>query len=690
MHGSYFFDNAPLTLPDNLDTWISEVFTRRQMIEAEETHSFNPTVINTVRLGFNRTTGLVDIPVSAINPLATDKSLGVIPGLLTSPGVSSVGGQISAFVGGLGGLSIYRHQGNSFQGYDEVFLTHGDHSLEFGGSVNRLQYNVLSAGRPTSSYAFGSLAGLLQDEPESVQTLNPSTENPAGLRTTIFGSYLQDDWRERPSLTLNLGLRYEGIQAPTCSVGTCPALTNLYQPGPASEVAVLFRPPNYKGFQPRVGFAWDPSHNGKTAIRGGFGVFDILDLPYQYAAGKVALSAPFEEAGGAGNLPAGSFPTGGFQIAGFNPDSFLEGYYQQSPPLSYAMNWNLNIQQQLPGQIVATIAYVGSRTIHGPFTMDDINFALPIADTSAGYLWPTTPGPKINPDVGDIRSVLYNDPASYNSIQAEVKRNFAHGIMFQGSYTLGRCIDQGSTVVYGDAFNNSISSLLYFANPMRNAVCDFNIEQSFVGNYLWDIPTPSGWTKGSIPYDVLGGWELGGIISAESGVPITPLIGGDPLGLGSTDPYQYPDRLNTPGCQSVVNPGDPNNYIKTNCFSVPVVPTSFTGACNEVVNPVTNQPVPGTCLNLLGNAGRNSIIGPGLVDFDFSLFKNVPVTRISETFNIQFRAEFFNVLNRANFLPAIDNETLFTGSGLPIGTAGLIDTTSDASREIQFGLKVNW
>jgi len=663
MHVSYFFDNAPLDLPDNLDTWIASVFTRRQMAEIEETHSFSPAVINTFRLGFNRTTGMVNAPVSAINPLAANTTLGVLPGL-TSPGVSSVGGQISPFAGGLGGLSQFFHHGNSFQGYDDVFVTHGNHSIEFGGSVNRIQYNLLAAGRPTSSYAFNSLANFLQDIPQSVQTLNQKTESSVGVRATLLGAYLQDDWRERPNLTWNLGMRYEAMTAPTCSVGLCPLLANLYSPTPAIESPVLFNPPNYAGFQPRIGFAWDPFHNGKTAVRAGFGIFDDEPLPYEYTA-KLALASPFEQTGGASNLPQGAFPTGGYQIAGVNPNSFLEPYIQQSPPLSYAMNWNLNIQQQLPGQIMVTVGYIGSRTVHGPFTMDENNIVLPIA-TSAGYLWPATPGTKINPTVGDIRSLMWNDPASYNSLQFEAKKAFSHGVQFQASYTLGRCIDQGSAVIFGDAFNNSISSLLYFANPMRNAVCDFNIEQSFVANYLWDIPTPSGWAKGSIPYDVLGGWELGGIFTAESGVPITPVVGGDPMGLGGTDPWAFPNRLNTSGCQSVVNSGNPNNYIKTSCFA------------------------PASPLTLLGNAGRNAIIGPGLADFDFSLFKNIPVTRISENFNIQFRAEFFNALNRANFLPPIDNQTLFTNLGAPIPTAGLIDTTSNTSREIQFGIKVNW
>jgi hypothetical protein len=101
-------------------------------------------------------------------------------------------------------------------------------------------------------------------------------------------------------------------------------------------------------------------------------------------------------------------------------------------------------------------------------------------------------------------------------------------------------------------------------------------------------------------------------------------------------------------------------------------------------------PVAGTCSNLLGNAGRNELVGPGLATFDFSLFKSIPVKRISENFNVQFRAEFFNLFNRPNFLPPLDNISLFNQSGGSVGGAGQIDATSTTSREIQFGLKLNW
>jgi hypothetical protein len=201
-----------------------------------------------------------------------------------------------------------------------------------------------------------------------------------------------------------------------------------------------------------------------------------------------------------------------------------------------------------------------------------------------------------------------------------------------------------------------------------------------VVNFVWNVPTPNKW--GAVSSNILGGWQVGGIFTAENGIPITPLIGGDPLGLNSNSPVDYPNRLTGPGCTSDVNPGNPNNYIKLNCFALPQAPAALAAQCTSFAA------APGTCSNLVGNAARNSIVGPGLMDFDFSLFKNNYIKRISETFNVQFRAEIFNIFNRANFGTPITNETLFAVNGAPVGGAGAVNQTSTTSRQIQVALKL--
>jgi hypothetical protein len=162
----------------------------------------------------------------------------------------------------------------------------------------------------------------------------------------------------------------------------------------------------------------------------------------------------------------------------------------------------------------------------------------------------------------------------------------------------------------------------------------------------------------------------------------------DPLGTNSFDPWAFPDQLRTPGCKIPVNPGNPNNYIKLECFTLPALPTSAPASLQALCTPFATAP--GTCENLLPNVRRNDVIGPGTLNLDFSLFKNNYVKKISENFNVQFRAEVFNILNHSNFLAPIDNSQLFNPDGSPTGGAGAVDVTSTPSRQIQFGLKVIW
>ena len=259
------------------------------------------------------------------------------------------------------------------------------------------------------------------------------------------------------------------------------------------------------------------------------------------------------------------------------------------------------------------------------------------------------------------------------------------GFQVHGSYTWGMSIDSGSASVIGDPFTNSITSLLYFCNACRRGPSDFNIGQTLIANYIWDIPTPKTWS--GIASHMLGGWELGGIFTAEGGLPFTPLISGDPLGQNSSDPFDYPNRVS--GCSPLVNPANVQHYVNASCFVLPTAPASLAAQCVPFGTKL-GKPIAGTCQNLIGNSSRNSVVGPGLINFDFSLFKNNYIPKISETFNAQFRAEAFNVFNRANFGVPTDNQTFFNVNGGAVGGAGSLDNTSTPSREIQFALKLIW
>jgi len=214
-------------------------------------------------------------------------------------------------------------------------------------------------------------------------------------------------------------------------------------------------------------------------------------------------------------------------------------------------------------------------------------------------------------------------------------------------------------------YTNTVANLPAFDPRLRRTVSDFDVPQNLAVSGTWELPGPGGGWK---PFSEFAkGWQLGTLLTLSSGLPFTPTIAGDPLGLNSSIPYDYPDRLNLPGCGNPVNPGNPTDYIKLSCFAAPT--------------PATR----------LGDAGRNVGRGPGLADWDASLFKNIRVPRISEYCNLQFRFEAFNSLNHTNFGPPTSTSLqLFTQALAPIPSAGNLTSTSTTSRQLQFALKVLW
>jgi hypothetical protein len=350
-----------------------------------------------------------------------------------------------------------------------------------------------------------------------------------------------------------------------------------------------------------------------------------------------------------------------------------------------------------------------------PFRADDGDTVVPTL-TSAGYLWPCGPNGKAgvtcaagflptgtqvapissttikpNTNFGRADVLEWDNNSFFDALELQVIKNLSHGFQIQGSYTWGKSIDLGSGSTHGDPFVNSISSDWAFnQNQLNRGLSDFNIGQNLVVNATWMIPGPH--SNSALATQTLGGWQVGGIFTADTGLPFTPQMGPDPYGTQSTLSYAFPSRVTTgSGCATAVNPGNPTNYINLNCFALPTAPASFASQCanfSGAVGPAPSGQV--YCANLLGNVGRNSLIGPGLVNLDFSVFKNFPIKRISEQFNAQFRVEAFNVFNHPNFVAPIDNEQIFSSNGAPISTAGRIDTTSTTSRQIQFALRLTW
>jgi hypothetical protein len=682
--GTYLRDYAAYSSPDGLNAVLITSYTNRQTVALGASHIFSPTVLNSARFGFNREDALNHAGLTAINPLAKNPALGALPG--ENAAEVKVAG-LTPFTAGVKAASFVHYFWNSFQGYDNAVWTRGTHSLKFGGSLERIDFNVLALTDPGGVFSFSTLSDFLTNKPKAFDAQFSDSVSPRGLRQSIFGVFAQDDWRWRPNLTLNLGVRYEMSTVPTEVQGKLANLINLTDAQPHLGDP-FFSNPTLRNFEPRIGFAWDPFRNGKTAVRGGFGMFDVLPLTYQFTL-DVSESFPFAREGSISTVPPGSFFAGAAALLG--PTSNLETFVEPHPHRNYVMQWNLNVQRELAPSLTVTVGSVGSHGVHEPFDSDDFDIVLPTSSTPSGFLFPNPvgSGTRINPNFGAIRGIVYAGSSSYNDLEVGVQKRMSHGVQIGSSFTWGKSIDNNSSIGIGNQFSNSISALPWYDIQSVRGPSDINVPRTFVINGTWLIPSPkslhgpAGW--------ITSGWELGAIFKANDGVPITPTFGansGDPLGLNSSAPWDFPDRLTGPGCSSLTNPQNPNNYIKSQCFAVPTAPNAAFYAANC-------DPTLGTfpqCFNLRGNSGRNILKGPGLSNLDFSIYKNSHIERISESFNVQFRAEFFNILNRANFAVPVapDFTDIFDATGARSGTAGLLTSTATTSRQIQFALKVNW
>jgi hypothetical protein len=661
LSGTYMFDGGTVRQPDELNNKLTGYDSRRQFFTASEAHTFSPRVLNSFRFGIYRVVATTGLTFASSNLSASDPTFGTVPrhnaAQLSVPG-------ITAFTGGLGVTTNFYFHWTSIQAYDDVSLVRANHSLKFGVGVERIRDNKLGVSTPGGEFLFNSISDFLTNKPFSLAAAIPSAVSPRGFRQTIAGAYVQDDWRWRPNLTINLGLRYEMSTVMTEVHGKLTVLRQITDATPHLGDPLISNP-TLGNFEPRWGFSWDPIRDGKTVVSGGFGIFDVLPLPYLFQMNEL-FSAPFFESASARNLPAGTYPVAAYAALTASTNTLRQAYFEPKPSRNYVMQWNLTMQRELLTGLSLRVGYVGSRAVHQPFRTEDADIVLPTS-TPQGYLWPSPvgSGTRLNPNAGRITAGFWDGRSYYDALQIQIKKKIGSASQLAGSYTWSKTIDTGSGSMVGDEYTNSISSPLFFNLRLNRGLADFNVSHNLNLNYTWVLGAPKWKTEFGVW--ALGGWQLGGVFEASTGVPFTPGFVGDSLGVGSTEPnVDVPNVVTGPSCGTYVNAGNPNHYIKTQCFGVP--------------NPIT----------LRGNLGRNTLTGPGLVNFDLSVVKNNYVKRVSATFNVQFRTEFFNVFNRANFAPPLDNRNIFDATGAPIANAGLITSTQTPSRQIQFALKVIW
>ena len=288
VHGTYMFDDSTLTAPDLFQTVVSGTLARRQLATAEYTKFVTPAFVNAVRFGFSRVSADIIKPIKVLAPFAGDPSNGFVPGIPV--GFIGVTG-ISSYTGGPGAGGEVNYGFNSIQLYDDLFWTKGMHSFKFGANVERLQDNELGTLKPNGVFNFTSLAHFLTDQPVAFSAALTQKVVPYNFRQTIVGTYFEDDAHLASNFTGNFGLRYEMATVPTEVNGRLTNLRNITDTTPHLGSPYFYNP-TYRNFEPRIGFSWDPFHTGRTAVRGAFGIFDVLPLTYEF--GNAAYStAPF-------------------------------------------------------------------------------------------------------------------------------------------------------------------------------------------------------------------------------------------------------------------------------------------------------------------------------------------------------------------------------------------------------------
>ncbi|MBI2821258.1 MAG: TonB-dependent receptor [Acidobacteria bacterium] len=635
--------------------WVYNTF-----VALEERKIFSASLLNTLRFSFNRrglgTNGLEDprIDPRLLAPFVpADKWKHPFPQIL---------GPINAApLTNLGALrSFFDRKVNYFQTSDDLVYDRGAHSLKFGFDHRRHQLNGNSTSASSGETTFGSVADLLQGLPTSWRgELDPRGDSIRGIRWNLFGWYVQDDWNVHPRLTLNLGFRHEFYTVPTEVNGK---ISNLRKPFTDTEL-VLGDPwwlnPSLKSFMPRVGLAWDPTGSGKMAIRAGGGIF------YNHIQPELMRRAPWRSApftiqqnlAGRGTIPFPDIYDFVVTRGQAQADIYVWPYdYQRNP---HMIQWNLNVQREILPQTALTVGYAGSRGLN-LFAEQITNTAL-AERVNGRYVFPANAQLR-NPF---FRLALTTMQASmnswYHSLQAGLKRRFQAGWQLELSYTHSRTIDQTSQ--NGPTFGNEGGGVNYYPDPMmRRSLAAFHVADNFSGSWVWLLPFGPGqrfggnWT--GVTGAILGGWQLGGILSIASGPPLSVGTGTPSVLTALRFGNQAPDLV--PGGNNNPVMGDPDRYFDTSNF---------------VFAPART----------IGNLGRNTLIAPGLASLDFSLTKN---TKISEEVRVQFRTEMFNVLNRANlFLPSA---SVFNASGGRLTAAGFIGRTSTTARQIQFGLRLEF
>ncbi len=663
--GVYTIDDSAANTPSvNPLSGVTEAL-REQVASLQDQHVFLPSILNTARVGFSRAS-YVFSGVTSINLpgwVEGDPIGAVVIGggtaLNGASQISSAGTNAGSNLGAVRNLFTYD---------DHVAISHGIHQFEAGIWFQRIQANDNLAQYQYGQASFGSLTGFLQGTVSTFTVVPKPTA--LGWRSLESAGFVQDAMHLTRHLELRIGLRFESTNGWNEAKGRASNYLFSYggvidtNPRIGNSVFTVNRAKFLP--EPRVGLAWDPFGKGKTVIHAGFGVYRALLDNLDY---RLDQTAPFNATESLKNVPLsslhivpGSQASVGSLVSpsGIQPDAY-------TPTI---LAYTFQIEQKIGPNTSFSIGYTGSHGYHEMLSLD-ANEPFPTvcpaapcpADIPAGTIYYPTNARFANPNLTNTTTWFSEGESSYNALELDLKKRFSGGFDFRGVFTFSKSLDDGS------AWNSSVAAnapgfVMFPLNPKWDwGLSTTDVRNLAVVSGSYDLPIGRGKT-------ILGGlsgwrdkiasnWSVSGIGTFQSGLPFTPQLGFNPTNNGdSRNPIR--PSLNTAFSGPIIL-GNPNKYFDPNAF---VLPESGT----------------------YGNLGRDTLIAPGLAELDLSATKN---TFIAERFKLQFRAEFFNVLNHSNF--GTPNPVVYTSASSTVApTAGVITSTATTSRQIQFGLKLSW
>ncbi len=622
--------------------------TRNTYVTAEHQRILSPALVNVLRVGLNRSVSLAD----NLRTIDIPPSMAWIPG--EQFGYLTIRGMVTEMAGD---FRLPRDDRlNNWQIGDTLTWTKGAHSMRVGFQTQYLQFDQHTTSQQGGIVNFANLESFLQGRAISVDFAVPGKIDPdRKYRQWLFGFYAQDDIHLSSRLTLNAGLRYEFVTTPTEADGKISNLRNVTD----SELVVgdpWHENPSLKNVAPRIGVAWDPLGDGKTSVRSGFGLFYDEILPkYYFFSGS--LNPPFTTRTSIPNPP---FPN---VVANFDPNAPIRAQLQTvnfDLTTPFIMQFNASVQRALPGNWDVMVGYVGSRGID-LIRLGDANLA-PETIVNGVKVYQPQLGRR-NPNFTGIWQRVTDAESFYNALQIGAHKRFSRGWRAQVSYTLSESTDDSSGINSQD-FSNVVQYGLDWYDPtFDRGPSAFDARHNLTFNATWELPFAQ--DKTGITGAFLKGWQISNITTLRSGHPFTPQLGFNRSGNLNTTSFSMHERPDVvSGCDPVL--GGPDRYLDIACFQLPPV-------------------------NQRGNAGRNSIVAPGLVAVDLSLVKGF---EMAQGRRLDVRIECFNLLNRPNFaVPS--GRTAFTGvaaNGSPIvaPTWGRITSTVTTSRQVQLGLKLTF